>query len=166
MLVERLPCRKELPICNIESFSSRLRTKTPPEFPGDPSGTAFSSSSSSEPQNPPRRVEFFIAVATTENHPPGTHPPTPPASSLATALGALAAFGFAYERVTIWSKKKIFRIYTLDLIACSMWSLGSGKFLKIFEMQVKCKTSTYDHGSCKHVTLFWTGRLANKNHSF
>ena len=58
MLVSRLPSMwKELYISNIESFPSRLRKKkTPPEFPGDPSGTAFSSSSSSEPQNPPSRT--------------------------------------------------------------------------------------------------------------
>lgn len=75
MLVSRWPSMwKELNILQHRVLNFEVAKKTPPEFPGDPSGTAFSSSSSSEPQNPPRRVEFFIAEQrqkTTGTH--GTH---------------------------------------------------------------------------------------------
>lgn len=52
---------------------------------------------------PTEASRVFHRRTTTENH---RDPRDPPASSLATALGALAAFAFAYKRVSIGIKGK------------------------------------------------------------
>ncbi len=107
---------------------------------GDPSGTAFSSSSSSEPHITRQRQR---QTATRNDMKRQKVTKTPPASSLATALGALAA-GVAFQSILFCSRKEYLLEYPSYLIPYvfhvkfRIWKVCE----HIWDVS---KTSTYDH---------------------